>query len=125
MQIVSTPAAPAAIGPYAQGIVAGGLLFTSGQIPLAADGRPIAGDIEAQTTQVLANLRAVIEAAGASLADVVRTTVFVADLDDFPRLNAIYARHFGEHRPARSTVQVARLPRDARVEIEAIVRLPG
>ena len=125
MQIVSTPAAPAAIGPYAQGVIAAGLLYTSGQIPLDADGHFVAGDIEVQTTQVLANLRAVIEAAGAGFADVIRTTVYVADLDDFPRLNAVYARHFGEHRPARSTVQVARLPRDARIEIEAIVRLPG
>lgn len=123
MKIVSTASAPAAIGPYSQGVVQYGLLFTSGQIPLDAQGQLVEGDIAAQTEQVLLNLAAVVEAAGASLADVLKTTVFLQDMDDFAAFNAVYARHFGEHKPARSTVQVARLPRDVKVEIEAICRL--
>ena len=99
-------------------------MFSSGQIPLTAAGELVAGDIEAQTEQVFSNLEAVLAAAGASLNDVVKTTVFVQDLSDFARLNAIYERRFGSHTPARSTVQVARLPRDVLVEIEVIARLP-
>jgi len=124
MQVVDTSGAPRAIGPYSQAIVVDGFLFTSGQIPLAPSGDVVAADIEAQTDQVLSNLAAVIAAAGASLCDVVKTTVFVINLDDFARLNAVYERHFGSHKPARSTVQVARLPRDVLVEIEFICRLP-
>jgi 2-iminobutanoate/2-iminopropanoate deaminase len=123
MKIIQTPNAPAAIGPYSQAIAIGDLLFTSGQIPLRADGTLNDGDITAQTTQVLANLQAVIEAAGASLDKVVKTTVFMKDLDDFAAMNKVYGDTFGSHTPARSTVQVAKLPRDVLVEIEAIVAL--
>ena len=123
MQVIQTPNAPAAIGPYSQAMVVGDLLFTSGQIPLRADGTLVDGDISLQTTQVLANLKAIIEAAGASLSKVVKTTVFLKNLDDFVVMNGIYAEAFGSHTPARSTVQVAKLPRDVLVEIEAIVSL--
>ena len=123
MKVIQTPNAPAAIGPYSQAMVVGDLLFTSGQIPLRADGTLNDGDIAVQTTQVLANLKAVIEAAGASLNKVVKTTVFMKNLDDFVAMNKIYADAFGSHTPARSTVQVAKLPRDVLVEIEAIVSL--
>ena len=123
MHDIQTPNAPAAIGPYSQAIVVGDLLFTSGQIPLRADGSLNNGDIAVQTTQVLANLKAVIEAAGANLSKVVKTTVFLKNLDDFVPMNDVYAEAFGSHKPARSTVQVAKLPRDVLVEIEAIVSL--
>ncbi len=123
MKIIQTPNAPAAIGPYSQAMQVGDLLFTSGQIPLRADGTLLEGDITAQTTQVLANLKAVIEAAGASLDKVVKTTVFMKNLDDFAAMNKVYGETFGSHTPARSTVQVAKLPRDVLVEIEAIVSL--
>jgi len=123
MKIIQTTNAPAAIGPYSQAISIGDLLFTSGQIPLRADGTLLEGDITAQTTQVLANLKAVIEAAGASLSKVVKTTVFMKNLDDFVAMNKVYGDTFGSHTPARSTVQVAKLPRDVLVEIEAIVSL--
>jgi 2-iminobutanoate/2-iminopropanoate deaminase len=123
MKVVQTTNAPAAIGPYCQAMVVGDLLFTSGQIPLRPDGSLNYGDIVAQTTQVIANLKAVIEAAGADLSKVVKTTVFLKNLDDFVAMNGVYAEAFGTHTPARSTVQVAKLPRDALVEIEAIVSL--
>lgn len=124
MKVIQTSQAPAAIGPYSQAIQVGALLFTSGQIPLRADGTLLEGDIAAQTQQVFANLRAVIEAAGGTLAQVVKTTVFLKDMQDFSAMNAVYEVAFGSHCPARSTVQVARLPRDVLVEIEAIVSLP-
>ncbi len=123
MHVIQTPLAPAAIGPYSQAMVVGDLLFTSGQIPLRADGTLVEGDIAVQTQQVLSNLRAVIEAAGANLSKVVKTTVFLKNLEDFGVMNGIYAEAFGSHTPARSTVQVAKLPRDVLVEIEAIVSL--
>lgn len=123
MKSIQTPNAPAAIGPYSQAIQAGSLLFTSGQIPLRADGSLVEGGIEVQTQQVFDNLRAVIEAAGGSLAQVVKTTVFLKDLQDFAAMNGVYEAAFGGHRPARSAVQVARLPRDVLIEIEAIVLL--
>ena len=123
MQVIQTPHAPAAIGPYSQAMVVGNLLFTSGQIALRPDGTLNNGDIVVQTTQVLANLKAVIEAAGADLSKVVKTTVFLKNLDDFVEMNRIYGEVFGTHAPARSTVQVAKLPRDVLVEIEAIVDL--
>lgn len=125
MRVISTNEAPAAIGPYAQAIVADGWLFTSGQIPLTAAGQLAGSDIESQTEQVFDNLAAVLAAAGASLTQVVKTTVFVQDLNDFARLNAVYERRFGSHKPARSTVQVARLPRDVLVEIEVVARTAG
>lgn len=123
MKVIQTPNAPAAIGPYSQAIAIGNLLFTSGQIPLRPDGTLNDGDITVQTTQVFANLKGVIEAAGASLDKVVKTTVFLKNLDDFVAMNKVYGETFGNHTPARSTVQVAKLPRDVLVEIEAIVSL--
>jgi 2-iminobutanoate/2-iminopropanoate deaminase len=123
MKTIQTPDAPAAIGPYAQAIALPGLVYTSGQIPLTATGEFVGGDIAAQTEQVLKNLRAVLRAAGSDLDRVVKTTVFLADMSEFAAFNQVYAAHFGEHRPARSTVQAARLPRDAKVEIEAIATI--
>lgn len=120
-QIVQTENAPRAIGPYAQAVVAGGFVFCSGQIPLDPQtGEFVAGGVAEQSEQVLRNLAAVLEAAGTSLKRVVKTTVFLADMDDFVAMNDVYGRYFTEHPPARATVQAARLPRDARVEIEAI-----
>lgn len=123
MKVIKTPHAPAAIGPYSQAMQVGDLLFTSGQIALRADGTLNDGDITEQTKQVLSNLTAVIEAAGASLDKVVKTTVFLKNMDDFAAMNQIYAEVFAGHAPARSTVQVAKLPRDVLVEIDAIVSL--
>ena len=123
MKQIQTHDAPAAIGPYSQAMVSGDLMFTSGQIPLRPDGSLVEGGIEVQTQQVFDNLRAVIGAAGATLGQVVKTTVFLKDMQDFTAMNGIYAKAFGTHCPARSTVQVARLPRDVLVEIEAIVSL--
>lgn len=123
MKQIQTSNAPAAIGPYSQAIAVGTMLFTSGQIPLRADGSLVEGDIGVQTRQVFDNLRAVIEAAGGTLAQVVKTTVFLKDMQDFVAMNEVYEVEFGGHRPARSAVQVARLPRDVRLEIEAIVSL--
>ena len=118
---VHTEQAPKAIGPYSQAIRVGELLFCAGQTPLdPATGNMIEGDIEAQTRRVLKNLRAVVEAAGTSMSQVVKTTVFLQDMNDFQRMNAVYAEFFQKDPPARSTVQVARLPRDARIEIELV-----
>jgi 2-iminobutanoate/2-iminopropanoate deaminase len=120
-QAVSSPDAPAAIGPYSQAVRAGQLLFLSGQVPLdPATGQIVAGDIAAQTRRVFDNLAAVLEAGGRSFADVVRTTVFLADMNDFAAVNEVYGTYFSEPYPARATVQVARLPKDARVEIDLI-----
>jgi 2-iminobutanoate/2-iminopropanoate deaminase len=118
--IVSTADAPQAIGPYSQAVVLDNLVFCSGQIPLTPEGTLVEGDIVAQTRQVLTNLKSVLAAAGSSLAQVVKTTVFLADMEDFTPMNAVYGEFFSSEPPARSTVQVARLPRDVRVEIEAI-----
>ena len=119
--IIATEHAPAAIGPYSQAITAAGLVFCSGQIPLdPATGQVAEGGIETQTRRVLDNLVAVLRAAGSSPQQVVKTTIFLADMNDFAAVNTIYADYFGAEPPARSTVQVARLPRDVRVEIEAI-----
>ena len=121
---IETKNAPAAIGPYSQAQVAGNLVFTAGQIPLdPASGELVQGGIAEQTERVMMNLRAILEAAGASFASVVKTTVFLRDMNDFAAMNEVYGRHFGEHKPARSTVQAARLPRDVGVEIEAIAIL--
>ncbi len=118
---VSSPDAPAAIGPYSPAIRAGQLLFLSGQIPIdPATGQMIEGDVTAQTRRVLDNVGALLMAADRSFADVVRTTIFLADMNDFAAVNAIYAQYFSEPYPARATVQVARLPKDARVEIDVI-----
>jgi 2-iminobutanoate/2-iminopropanoate deaminase len=124
MNPIATNKAPQAIGPYVQALVAGGFVFCSGQIPLdPGTGQFVAGDVAAQTRRVLANLAAVLEAAGSSLALVVKTTVYLADMGDFAAMNGAYEEAFGAHRPARSTVQAARLPRDAQVEIDAIAIL--
>jgi 2-iminobutanoate/2-iminopropanoate deaminase len=118
---VSSPDAPAAIGPYSPAIRAGQLLFISGQVPIdPATGQMIEGDVGVQTRRVLDNVGALLLAADRSFADVVRTTIFLADMNDFAAVNAIYAQYFSEPYPARATVQVARLPKDARVEIDVI-----
>lgn len=122
-EIVATAAAPAAIGPYSQAVKIAGLVFTAGQIPLdPATGKLVEGDIAAQTERVMRNLEAVLGAAGASFDGVIKTTCFLADLDDFAAFNAVYGRYFPEQPPARSTVQAARLPAGARVEVECIAR---
>ena len=119
--IISTDGAPRAIGPYSQAIRAGDLVFASGQIPIdPVTGEFVSGGIAEQTEQVLRNLTAVFEAAGVTMKQVVKTTVFLVDMDDFAAMNEVYGRFFGSEPPARATVQAARLPRDARVEIEAI-----
>ena len=118
---IQTDQAPAAIGPYSQAIRAGGFVFVSGQIPIApATGEFVSGEIAAQTEQVLKNLAAVLEAAGSGLDKVVKTTVFLADMKEFSQMNEVYARFFSGPTPARATVAAAGLPRDARVEIEAV-----
>ena len=122
-QIVSTNEAPAAIGPYSQAMRIGNLLFTSGQIPLDASGQLVEGSVEEQTHQVFRNLQAVLAAAGATLNDVVKATVFLKDMNQFAAVNTIYESYLGDHKPARSTVEVARLPRDVSVEIELIAAL--
>jgi len=125
-RIIHTDKAPAAIGPYSQAVVANGFLFTAGQIALdPSSGQVIDGDVVAQTERVLANLGAVLEAGGATLEDVVKTTVFLSDMADFPRMNEVYARAMGDARPARSTVQVSGLPRGVLVEIDLIAALPS
>lgn len=124
LDVISTPGAPAAIGPYSQAVRSGSLLFVSGQIPLdPATGQLVAGDITAQTEQVMKNLAAILEAAGSSLPRVLKTTVYLRDLMEFGRMNEVYGKFFGEKPPARATVQVARLPRDAAVEIDLIAEV--
>ena len=123
---VSTEAAPAAIGPYSQGIACGNLLFVSGQLPIdPATGALVSGSIEEKTRQVLSNVRAIAEAAGAGLEDVVKTTVFLKDMNEFKAVNTVYAEFFPAVPPARAAIQVAALPKDADIEIEAVVYLPG
>jgi 2-iminobutanoate/2-iminopropanoate deaminase len=124
--IITTDRAPRAIGPYSQAVRAGELIFASGQIPIDPEtGEFVPGGIAEQTEQVLRNLTAVFEAAGVTMKQVVKTTVFLADMDDFTAMNEVYGRFFGVEPPARATVQAARLPRDARVEIEAIALVGG
>jgi len=123
-QAVSTPSAPQAIGPYSQAIKAGSLLFVSGQVPIdPATGSVIDGDIAAQTHRVFQNIGEILKAGGASFEHVVRTTVFLADMNDFAAMNAAYATYFSAPAPARATVQVSRLPKDARIEIDVIASL--
>ena len=125
IQFVQTDNAPAAIGPYSQGVVTGGFLFTAGQIALDPEtGQIVAGDVVAQAERVLANLHGVLAAAGCGWRDVVKTTVYLHDMADFPRVNEVYAKALGDARPARSTVQVSALPRAVLVEIDAIARVP-
>lgn len=124
LKAIAVANAPKAIGPYAQGIVANGLLFTAGQIPLdPATMKLVTGDIAAQTHRVFDSLEAILAGAGATLADAVKVTVYLADLADFAKMNEVYAVRFGGHRPARSTVQVAALPAGARVEIDLVANL--
>ena len=120
-EVISTNEAPGAIGPYSQAIRTGGLVFCSGQIPIdTATGEFVEGGVAEQTDQVLKNLGAVLKAAGTSLEKVVKTTVFLADMNDFGAMNEVYGKYFSSNKPARPTVQAARLPRDARVEIECV-----
>lgn len=120
MQVVSTKEAPAAIGPYSQGIIVNNVFYSSGQIPLTAEGEMVNGDVQLQTHQVFKNVQAVLKEAGASLESVVKTTVFIKDMNDFGKVNEVYGEYFHTHKPARSCVEVARLPKDALVEIEVI-----
>jgi 2-iminobutanoate/2-iminopropanoate deaminase len=120
MRVVSTKQAPAAIGPYSQGIVVNNLFYSSGQIPLTAEGTMVEGDVAEQTHQVFRNLQAVLSEAGASLETVVKATVFIKDMNEFGTINKVYGEYFSNHKPARSCVEVARLPKDALVEIEVI-----
>jgi 2-iminobutanoate/2-iminopropanoate deaminase len=120
MKTVQTSQAPAAIGPYSQGIIVNNMFYSSGQIPLTADGSLVTGDIKEQAHQVFQNLQAVLTAAGASFETVVKTTVFIKSMDDFAALNEVYGEYFSIHKPARSCVEVARLPKDVLVEIEVV-----
>jgi 2-iminobutanoate/2-iminopropanoate deaminase len=120
MKTVYTKNAPDAIGPYSQGIIVNNLFYSSGQIPLTADGELVNGTVEEQTHQVFKNLQAVLTEAGATFETVVKATVFIKDMNDFPSINEIYGQYFSEHKPARSCVEVARLPKDVSVEIEVI-----
>lgn len=124
LEIVASSAAPAAIGPYSQAVKAGPFLYTSGQIPLTAEGVLVEGGIVEQTHQVFRNLKAVLEEAGTDFSRVVKATVFLKDMNQFAAFNEVYASYFGDHKPARSTVEVARLPRDVLVEIELVAALP-
>jgi 2-iminobutanoate/2-iminopropanoate deaminase len=122
-KIVSTEKAPKAIGPYSQAVISGGFAFLSGQIPLdPASGQIIQGDVAAQTERVMENLKSVLEACGATLESVVKTTVFLKDMGEFAQMNEVYGRYFPANPPARATVEAARLPRDVRVEIDCIAR---
>jgi 2-iminobutanoate/2-iminopropanoate deaminase len=120
MKTITTDKAPSAIGPYVQAKQFGNLIFTSGQISLLPDGTLLQGTVEEQTKQVLKNLSAVLEAAGSSLQQVIKTTVFIKDMNDFGLINAVYENAFGDHKPARSCVEAARLPKDVLVEIECV-----
>lgn len=120
MNNIVTNEAPQAIGPYSQAVRCGNLLFVSGQIPLQPDGEMVAGGIEEQTHQVFRNIQAILGAAGASLGRVVKTTVFIVDMNEFAQVNEIYASYFEDHKPARATVEVSKLPKNAQVEIECI-----
>ncbi len=120
IQYVSTSKAPAAIGPYSQAVRQGNHIFSSGQIPLNLDGKIVSGGIEAQTRRVLDNLSAILAAEKVGLANVIKTTVFLTDLADFATMNTIYGEYFGQHKPARSTIQVAALPLGSLLEIEAV-----
>jgi len=124
-KIIVTQLAPKAIGPYSQAVVNNGMAFLSGQIPLnPATGQMVEGDLTAQTERVLENIKGLLEACGSSLDQVVKTTVFLKDMGEFAQMNEVYGRYFGQNAPARSTIEAARLPRDVRVEIDAIAIVP-
>jgi 2-iminobutanoate/2-iminopropanoate deaminase len=126
VKTVHTEKAPAAIGPYSQGIIANGFLFTAGQVALdPVSAQVVAGDVVAQAEQVFKNLKAILDAAGVTWSDVVKATVFLMDMGDFPRVNEVYARVMGDSRPARSTVQVSGLPRGVLVEIDLVAAIPA
>lgn len=120
MKVVQTNQAPAAIGPYSQGIIVNNLFYSSGQIPLTAEGELVTGDVKEQTHQVFKNLKAVLAEAGASLETVIKATVFIKNMDEFGAINEVYGEYFSNHKPARSCVEVARLPKDVLIEIEVI-----
>ncbi|WP_201353748.1 RidA family protein [Hydrogenimonas urashimensis] len=120
VKVIQTDTAPGAIGPYSQAVKVGEFVYTSGQIALTPEGEMVEGDIELQTAQVMRNLKAILEAAGSSLQQVIKTTIFLADMDDFARVNAVYEKWLDGHRPARSTVAVRTLPKNARVEIDCV-----
>jgi 2-iminobutanoate/2-iminopropanoate deaminase len=120
VKVVETKQAPAAIGPYSQGIIVNNMFYSSGQIPLTPEGVMLEGDVKEQTHQVFSNLKAVLDAAGASLETVVKATVFIKNMDEFALVNEVYGEYFSNHKPARSCVEVARLPKDALVEIEVV-----
>lgn len=120
MNSIHTNEAPAAIGPYSQGIIVNDLFFSSGQIPLTAEGEMVTGDVREQTHQVFKNLKAVLREAGASLETVIKATVFIKNMEDFGSINEVYGEYFSTHKPARSCVEVARLPKDALIEIEVV-----
>ncbi|PAF53451.1 deaminase [Helicobacter sp. 13S00482-2] len=122
MKIVSSPNAPEAIGPYSQAIISGDIIYTSGQIALRPDGSFLDGDIVLQTRQVLENLKQVLESQNSSLKKIIKTTVFLSDMDNFKELNEVYGQYFGDHKPARTTVAVKTLPKNALVEIECIAQ---
>ena len=123
MRNINTEKSPQAIGPYSQGIISGNLIFLSGQIPLDAKGELVSNDIQEQTRQCLENISHILKEAGSSLAKVVKATIYITDMEDFPRVNEVYAGFFTEPYPARSCVEVSRLPRDVKVEIEVIAEL--
>lgn len=120
MKYIATDKAPEAFGPYAQAVSANGFIYTSGQIPITPEGQLVEGTIEDQTNQVFENIKAVLEAAGTTLENVVKATVFITNMDDFAAVNEVYAKHFMSHTPARSCVEVSKLPKDVKIEIEVI-----
>lgn len=123
MKVVNTSKAPEALGPYSHATVINGLVFTSGQIPLNLDGEIVSDDIKAQTKQVLENVKVVLNEAGSNIDSVIKATIFIADMNEFQNINEVYGEYFAEHQPARSCVEVARLPKDVKVEIEVIAEV--
>ena len=123
MKVVNTSKAPEALGPYSHATVINGLVFTSGQIPLNLDGEIVSDDVKAQTKQVLENLKVVLDEAGSDIDSVIKATIFIADMNEFQNINEVYGEYFAKHQPARSCVEVARLPKDVKVEIEVIAEV--
>src|SRR5699024_3450761 len=123
MKVVNTSKAPEALGPYSHATVINGLVFTSGQIPLNLDGEIVSDDVKAQTKQVLENVKVVLDEAGSDIDSVIKATIFIADMNEFQNINEVYGEYFAKHQPARSCVEVARLPKDVKVEIEVIAEV--